>query len=299
MKWNPWWMVVFLWAMSWLGLRFVLKPDHSPNATSFVRHLNTPHHPLPTLYFLGTSRVQRGIDPSILSTPKNCVFNVAMSYGTLSTAMILASKVNQLPGQKEIWIEITPYSKLIKPETSVFFSANQSLNTFYSLFPLSTREQILLRLDLYNTFFFYWLNGKKLLKSFFQPKKLEWLGFLSSYEHIPVNKQWFQTDHHKSDTQKSLVPETAVQGILRLIEESNARGNTVRFFLPLAFRSPLEREYAFQLFEKIPHQNKVLHDDAFLLTIQNPSLWRDATHMNHHGARVYSFWINSYLLNIK
>ena len=112
-----------------------------------------------SFYFIGSSRVQRSINPILLSEKlkKKKVFNIGISGSTFLNNCILADYIIRSSKKKKIFMELSPIIPSLRPGLLNFASAS-SLDPFKSTFRLQKKENYLDRamfqLNTYNDYLF-------------------------------------------------------------------------------------------------------------------------------------------------
>jgi hypothetical protein len=238
-------------------------------------------------YFIGSSRVQRGIDPKILNDHSNetKIYNLGISGSTFLHNLILAEHMIEKYKAAELFIELSPIQFKINDTHTMlgivdFFSIikNANVNNFFEtmesyLFQKFSLRNSIKQIILPNNnesafgYVFASQNSYDKTDSFL---KIEDLGFNSNYDITSYSK---------------------------LISELNKvafKNHTkIRYFLPLTFKREEERKIVTAVFNSLASEQKVFYTNEFLESIRNSDNLFDKNHFNDRGAKIMTLYFKS------
>ena len=250
------------------------------------------------IYFIGSSRVQKSIDPNIIGGRYNnyLVSNLGMQGGNFLSSCVMADFVlKQNYGHNILFVELSlnmdelpkgvfKYSLPSKPSPSssiLSLTGNQSIP-----------EQSMLLSNVINRQLFYSLsigddvreiiglksNGGDQLIGYHPYEKNDWHdtnSFLSwndikteGVNSIDISQYMYKINYLKM-----------------LAEDNNAR---IVFFLPVTYISEFEKSIVIQIYRTLPATMKLEYSESFLKKITRAEYLGDRNHLNIHGAKSYS-----------
>lgn len=245
------------------------------------------------IYFIGSSRVQASVDPSILKKllGQQHVYNLGVLSSTFLGNCIIARRLmrsNKL--KKTIFIELSPLVPYVAP-TIIEQEKELNLRIYDTAKPMlesaSFNERVMFLLNITNysllDFFLIGHNARRLVgfynsttgfhpwetstynsySSFLRPEDLE------TYEHSPCSKEYKRY-------------------ISLLIREAHLSNTQLAFFLPINYRSKKEKAVVIPIFRSLPAYCKLKLSGEFLNEMSNPQYLSDVIHLNSRGSSQYS-----------
>ncbi|MDY8137649.1 hypothetical protein [Aquimarina sp. 2201CG5-10] len=249
-------------------------------------------------YFVGSSRVQKSINPEILRKNFNNknIHNVGISGSTFLSNCILAEYLIKKQKSSTIFIELSPVipklaTGLIKFSDEVNLDLLKSFNQFNKY--ENVRKKLFNTLNVLNHYSFSKLTVKENIKEVLgQPnlndeKRL--MGFVSVNEnnfnsttpfitYKEINSSFKQNE--ELNTHKNYI-----NHLLKLGKQYNSK---VVFFLPVTYRNQKEKNIVIPLFQELPDSLKIKYSEKFIKTITDSKYLSDNNHLNNIGAKKYS-----------
>ncbi|MDW3209680.1 MAG: hypothetical protein R8N23_07430 [Reichenbachiella sp.] len=250
-----------------------------------------------SLFFIGSSRVQRAIDPHLLESElKNySINNLGISGSTFLGNCVVADHILRLPGKKVIFIELSPLKHDI-PSGVFKFGEVEKFNVLSKVFQLTENlglsTQLMLVLDVLNTRMFSQISLKNDVKRIFRYKQSiekdnQWIGYR------PTNLQ--SRDKlirflRSSDVEDSCFSnyKLYIEMINDLDELASFSDGEIVFFLPLTYLKETEVRIATDLFAILPERMKLRFSDRFIQSCSSEDYMADKNHFNKKGATNYS-----------
>jgi len=268
-------ILLFLMPIILLYIFFSLQTKHIINVEKKYQN---------AVLFLGSSRVQMGINPSIISQcrkNKN-IYNLGISSSTFKQNLILCDYLIRNSKIEKIYIELSPISE-IGYENIV---STQSLFglTFFDFFKFAKPRDYYLILK---SKFFYILSLKDEFKEYFLKSKSTAFGYISTEENTFYTKSSFLTVNDLEKTYDFDITEHH-NLILKLLKLAKSHNVQIGFFLPFTFRKDKERAIVISVYNSLSKSLKVPIDYQILNQISNPIYLKDNNHFNSKGALIYS-----------
>ncbi|MEY3368669.1 MAG: hypothetical protein RI973_1824 [Bacteroidota bacterium] len=251
-------------------------------------------------YFIGSSRVRSGLDPELIQGCENGGKAVCLGINnsTFSHNIELARHLAATRGSKILFIEISP-SKKDLPVSVV--TAHQLIGTDILKLAQAASEGagMQARLEIWEGYLachFSTLNLRALLQSGARPDVSSEL----RYDYTLENKYRKQNTFLRwkdLDTSFGVEVDWYIRKISALNSMAVKNRSSIRFFLPLTFKTEAERALSVSLYQALPDSLKVSYSEDLLKTIANPDLLYDLNHLNYHGAKVWSNFFCDYISN--
>ncbi|WP_152537390.1 hypothetical protein [Aquimarina pacifica] len=268
------------------------------NLSSFDEIINVLSNPTQdtTYYFIGSSRVQRSINPEIIKKYfKGIDFqNLGISGSTFLGNCILSEHLLKKESPKVLFIELSP----IKPKLSqhfIHFSTKANLNIFESINTFNStnsQEQLLFNLNILNDYLFSRVSLKhdgRDLMQLNKSKKKSTIGFISTDENshnsiLPFLKyEDLETTKYKNENIDIYLKYMSY--LEALSKQTNSR---VIFFLPVTYKKEKEKNLLIPIYNKLPNHLKLKYSEDFFQEITNSSYLLDKNHFNSKGAEKYT-----------
>ncbi|PWA10209.1 hypothetical protein DB891_05800 [Flavobacterium laiguense] len=242
----------------------------------FSNQNETEKFPSHGIYFIGSSRVQRGIDHQLLNKKNkgDKAYNLGISGATFIHNITLAEHLILHCNAKKLFIELSPiiYS---------FHPVHESLNV--------NRSKIMkiYNLDYIEFYLFSKLNLRSSLKKIVTPSN----NISKEYGYVFGN----QNNYHKTksflkieDLEKNWNSDVSKYfDIISNFNKIALKHNTkIYFFLPLTFRKEKEREIVSTIYQLLPNNQKVIYTEHFINSIHDPDYLFDENHFNYKGAKI-------------
>ncbi len=262
------------------------------NAIQTIKSTNTP-----SFYFIGSSRVQRSINPQIITThfKNTSVQNLGISGATFLCNAIIADYIIRNQSPKVVFIELSPIlSSFPKPFIEFIDAVNIDISSVISTFPKkeSFRKQVEFRMELLNQYLFNTILVKEDIKKIIAYDSLRknnatTIGFTTSKENKFHNTSSFITfseiitplDKKLNDYQNY---------INHLVTLGAKKRTKVIFFLPVTYRKEKEKETVISMYQKLPDSLKIMYSKEFINDITNAKYLLDKNHFNTKGATAYT-----------
>ena len=251
-------------------------------------------------YFIGSSRVRSGLDPELI---QDCVDNgnafcLGINNSTFSHNLELVGHLAAAKGSKTFFVEISPAKKDL-PVSVV--SAHRLIGTDILKLALSASEAAGMqeRLEIWEGYLAYQfsrLNLRELAQAGARPNLVNELRYdctlENKYRQVNTFLRWKDLD-----TSFGVEVDWYIRKISALNSMALKNKSSIRFFLPLTFKTEAERALAVSLYQALPDSLKVPYNEPFLRAVANPDLLYDFNHLNHHGARAWSNFFCDYISN--
>lgn len=250
-----------------------------------------------TFYFIGTSRVQRGISPPTLKAdlPDYNFVNLGLSSSSFLYACRAASNVmKNNSGKKIIFIELTGLS--IAPPDSYYYLL--TVRDVAEVFKQHTSLQCSSE-DVRALLFFSFSIHGDIKKTIYPRLKFNAgpaIGFLEDDRDSGSLASMLTTESFAVKTRISPdVLNVYLEVINNLRKEAEENGDDIQFILPLMI--PEESEFAIDMsvFAELPEEMKWSYSDEFLITMHNRQYLSDQSHLNSKGAAIYSHELSDFI----
>lgn len=267
--------LLFLMPIILLYIFFSLQTKHIINVEKKYKN---------AVLFIGSSRVQYGINPRIISQcrkNKN-IYNLGISSSTFKQNLILCDYLIRNSKIDKIYIELSPISEIgfenIMSTQSLFGL------TFFDIFKFSNSRDYYLILK---TFFFNMLSLKNEFKDYFLKSDSSAFGYITTDENSFHTKSSFLrvNDLEKPYSFDITEHQNLIFNLLKLAKSNNVQ---IGFFLPFTFRKDKERAIVISIYNSLPKSLKVPIDYQILNQISDPIYLKDKNHFNNKGAVIYS-----------
>lgn len=264
--------------------------NHS-NATKFSEN---------AYYFIGSSRVQYGINPVQLNQIKKPIYNVGISAATFFNNVMLAEHLMQTSKPKELFIELSPI-------IYTFSSAQKTLgvkpvNALKHLIRLNSfhLKEIL---DILEIILFDSLSLKDNLKKIFISTKSNlsesnsiYFGYKpKSLNYYFGRNSFLQVNNLETKYNVDISEYTYYISYLTLLADKH--NVKIRFFLPLTFNRQEEREIVCTVYQSLPDELKVKYTSEFIEKIRQPQYLFDKNHFNNKGAAIMTDYFDKLFFN--
>jgi hypothetical protein len=251
-----------------------------------------------SLYFVGSSRVQKSIDPKLLQDHfRNFqVINLGISGGNFLSNCVMAEIVLKRPGNKVVFIELAPIldelpDGIYRVASQSDFSPSGSARAFAtdrSYADQSRQMLAILNSELYKSVTIreevFDILGLDVGKS-----NSSWIGFdpydKNECDHARSFLTW-QEIHEQTVPPVDLLKYAAM--ISRLEGLAKMNDSWIVFFLPITVREPVEKGIILPLYRTLPDPMKIEFTPGFLNALSQPVFLGDENHLNRRGAEVYS-----------
>lgn len=263
-----------------IGLNIFYNLHHTANSIVFEENAS---------YFVGSSRVQRGIDPERLNQNKDRIYNVGISGSTFFNNVMLAEHLINEAKPKELFIELSPIIYTFS-EAQNLMGVMPSSAFRYLLFynSIHLKETI----DIAEMILFYNLSVKENIKRVFISKKIMspknsiyHIGYINgednnySYNDSFLQLKNLETKYNVDISDYSYF----ISNLTQLADKHNVK---IRFFLPLTFKRQAEREIVSTVYQSLPSGMKVKYSKAFIDKISHSENLADKNHFNNKGAEI-------------
>lgn len=258
-----------------------------------------------SIYFLGSSRIQRSVHvPLIQDSLKTWkVYNLGLLGNTLAQNLYLAQYIKKLPGNKVVFIELTPFI-LNYPETFKMALEYLELPNFpesYFKFlgrPVPPSKDYDFLDDFETSFWNMMIQNQNALKSIISQEDFNGyneIGFSPTSRNDVVSSESFLShDDLRVFSQSDLDPimYDRVNQSLKMQQKNEFK---VVYLLPVTSNEKADFEQKIPIFNKIPEDSKWEYQDEFLRMLANPSYLENKNHMNSRGAYIYSQGLVKYI----
>lgn len=249
-------------------------------------------------YFLGSSRVQRMINPQILQEHFNNknIYNTGISSSTFLSNCILADYLirNQTP--KVLFIELSPITPEL-PNGLIKFSNEVNLDIIKSINSLNKhqniRQKILLNLNSLNSYFFFKTSLKEYIKNILdqnsKESKIRLMGYISLNENNFYSTSPFITYKEiNRSSRKNKNISSYQQYINHLLKLGNQYNSKIIFFLPVTYKKEKEKDIVIPLYNSLPDSIKIEYSKDFFESITHSKYLLNSNHFNSLGSEQYT-----------
>lgn len=262
---------------------------------NYLDHLTT--HADTSLFFIGSSRVQRSIDPQIIKSHYGHfpAFNLGVAGGTFLSNCVMADFIIQQKGYKVLFIELSPLVDEL-PDYLFGVSSEIGLNPLRSVLALtqsqsfSARSMLILNVinrQLHNSIAVT-EEVKKIIG--YKMDRESRIGFVASdknnFQNILCLLTWEEMKNGHSDYSIDL------SKYMQMIDylQNEARNNNAQlvFFLPITYAKQVEKTIVIPLYFALPETMRLEFPDYFFREMNKEEYLKDQLHLNRQGATTYS-----------
>lgn len=241
-----------------------------------------------SVFFVGSSRVQRGIITSRLEG-ENKIYNAGISGSTFFHNMIRAEYLIKEHKAQHLFIEISP----------IQYSFRRAHIPYGIHLNYSTVKAISLRnyADYIESYLFSFLSLKSYVKELFMAKaEIHRLGYIANEGSLYNKVNSFLKVEDLNKTYKYNI--TAYLNFINHLNQlAEKEGTRIQYFLPLTYKRQLEKEIDLAVFNSLESELKVTYTEDFLRSIMNSDYLYDMNHLNNKGATIMTNYFNSTVLS--
>ncbi len=249
------------------------------------------------VFFVGSSRVQYGVNDSLLQAALHCkIFNCGFSNATFFSNAVIVTGLIKQGGKKIIVTELSPLIPDIPPGSSEFMQVVGIYQPGH-IHRLLQNDGIFKNrqayISLLNQFLVNSITLENEIKSLFDPgfgKRL-----LTGFRYKSINSGGYKkTDSflEKSDLESAGNPHPQTSRHLKYISQlaslAAEHGVKLVFMLPVLYRDPIEKELVRSVFHSLPDSLRLTYSPGFLDQVSNPAYLYDIMHFNKNGADKFS-----------
>ncbi|MFL0162084.1 hypothetical protein [Aquirufa salirivi] len=299
LKWIAW--VLFFVAVQELVERHTMPKDEKYEA-SLQASLSKINEKSSTLFFLGSSRIMKSVNPKVLNDSLSGweTINFGMSGNSLAQNLFFAQFLSKMPGKKVLFIELTKF----KSEMPISFTYTAKVLGFPD-FPFSYYQYIHVNQDFRTKFentekvFWDWITkqqmGVKGLISGEIDQSYKIIGYTPIYESNYPHHDSFITRQDLVTYSKGKV-DIEIWNRIEEIIKLQVKGNLkVVFLMPLNYKSKDELALQIPIYSTLPSSLKWEYDDLFLKEIKKANYLEDRNHLNYQGSLIYSQGLVNYI----
>ena len=249
-----------------------------------------------SFFFIGSSRVQKSIDPAIINAHYNRfrVFNLGVSGGSFLSNCVMADFIIRQPGHKILFIELAPLLEEL-PDGVFTFSRQHGLSPSQAVLALTEKQSFPERsMLIMNT-----INHQVFKAVSVWREAREAIGYKTEPD---VSLGYQPYDRNNSDGTASFLSWNEINGasaepigleryqvMIGYLEGLAKRNNSrVVFFLPVTIPTKVERSIVIPLYHSISDTMKLGFPAPFLEHIAREEYLGDANHLNRQGANAFS-----------
>ncbi|TSE08637.1 hypothetical protein [Aquimarina algiphila] len=249
-------------------------------------------------YFIGSSRVQKSINPELLKVhfDNENIYNMGISASTFLSNCALAEFliINKKP--KVLFIELSPILPEL-PEGLLKFSDEVDFDVFRSINSLNKHEsihqKILINLNQLNNYTFSKISLKDDLKKILglkdQQSNKRAMGFVSlkgnSFNSTSKFITYREINSFQRKSNKSNSHENYINHLLELGIKKNTK---IVFFLPITYQREKEKSITVPIFNMLSDSLKIKYSEKFIAEITKAKYLSDSNHFNNIGAEKYT-----------
>jgi hypothetical protein len=255
------------------------------------------------LYVIGSSRSRNGFNTKLYDSisRKTESINIAQPSQTFIFSYMQAKQVIASSSNSIVLFELTVLnsrtpqrsSKILAPQ--LFLSLAMDVR---KLLPPSAQKNILLKfIENYAT---------EYASTYWDIKDMRSRNNIEEYGFYADTTCYVKQIQHLTDTtipshkiQKGDMESLYMPFIEDLISSAKRNKISLRFYLPTVFGSEEEKKRLQSIFSLIPQDNKIVYTSTFLNKMKNNLLYSDATHLNKHGARLFTSYFYNYIEGAK
>ncbi|MBT1705391.1 hypothetical protein [Chryseosolibacter indicus] len=255
-----------------------------------------------SFFFIGSSRVQKGIDPLIITNGYDNVkvFNWGITSGTFLNNCIVADFAIKQPGQKVVFIELAPLVDVL-PDGLFNFATHTRLDLFGSVLTLTANqsfsEQSMLMLKIINDYFYKCITVRNEVKHIIghtagvkvNDDYEKWIGFSPSNRNGHYTTRSFLTSQEINNCRLNSINLVKYQVMISYLEGlAKSNNSRVVFFLPITSMKQAEKNIVIPLYHTLPDSMKLEYSSQFLQQMADAEYLLDINHLNRKGATTYS-----------
>lgn len=275
-------------------------PNHAVQSFATL----SPHDT--SFFFIGSSRVQKGIDPDIVSGDDETthIFNVGIAGSSFLSNCVAADFLVRQPGYKVLYIELAPLLNelpdgLLELSSELEQSPSHAVLNLTENQPLTERSMMII--TIMNQQMFKSISIGHDVRNLIDHKSgagTEAIGFSPYDKNDSREVASFLTWEEINVSPAISVDLTKYNAMLEYLNKV-ARDNNSRviFFLPITSGNPTEKNILIPLYRALPDSMKLAYSDSLLKKMRRPEFLGDKNHLNRKGATEYSRLIRLLLDN--
>lgn len=254
--------------------------------------------------FLGSSKTNYGINQVTFNQtlPGKKVLNVGVASSTLLTTGLITKEIMQRVNHSVFLVELNLMNGWFPPDLSLQLKFKTIVKFVY---PLIMQGDFNDFMDIYMPFFGAYIFDEFRLKPYvnnllnveFRKSFHKQTVFYESKEFCPNVFYTTQDVHQMVDSIEQISPMYKVL-MYDLIQTAHQTKNTILFYLPTAIKDQNNKNELFKLYNFIPIENKILYNDTFLHSINQPKNMYDNIHLNFNGSVVFSKFMANKLIEL-
>ncbi|WP_109300416.1 hypothetical protein [Aquimarina sp. AU474] len=273
--------------------------------STIVKNMNNKEKP--SYYFIGSSRVQKSINPAILREKfhNQNIYNLGISGSTFLSNSILTDFLIQNHTPKVIFVELSPIIQELSTGL-IQFADEAELDIFKSIHELNKKENVLKKtrigINTLNSYVFAKNPLKKDIKRILgvhhQKRNKKIVGF------VPLDQNNFESttpfitfNEINSLSIKNKDLSSYHNYINYLLELSSKHNTKLIFFLPITYKNNKEKNIVIPLYNSLPDSIKIKYSKKFIKNITNTKYLYDNNHLNNKGAEKYTYLLCSLIEN--
>jgi hypothetical protein len=250
-----------------------------------------------SFFFVGSSRVQRSIDPKIINAHYDGfrTVNLGISSGNFLSSCVMANFILRQRGHKVVFIELAPLLDEL-PDGLFKVSSETGLSPFRSVLDLtgnhSFSERSMLIVNIINHHLYNSITVREEVREIFGYKmddSDQLIGFQSSDKNdahdISSFLTWQEINTNRSNAIDLTKYKTMIGHLENLAKSNNSR---IVFFLPVTYNKQIEKSIAISLYQVLPYTMKLEFSAHFLEQMARKEFLMDGNHLNAQGATAYS-----------
>jgi len=273
------------------------KPSHK-EMDLLLANLDQIEQSDTSIFFIGSSRVKKSINPSILQQeiPGKNIFNLGISGGTFLSNHIMANYAMQLKGHKILFIELSS-TRLIFTKDLVNFCKTKDIEFMNAAFQatrfLSFSDRIEVGLQTVNWYLFQFLSFRNEFKWLIQPAQVKevepWIG----YTRLVGSKGNFSPLFlEKKDIKTTSITNSTIENQYKIIESLQEKAQKydvkIVYFLPTTFAKETEKSNMLALYSKLKSAQRLDFTTHFFSQVIKKEHLYDYNHFNITGAAIYT-----------
>ncbi|MEW7291363.1 hypothetical protein [Aquimarina sp. 2304DJ70-9] len=285
-----------------LLIALLIKKVSPPNVDNYYAAISDKisNNKEPSYYFIGSSRVQKSVNPKILRDHFNNsnIHNTAISSSTFLSNCILADYLIRTQGSNVLFIELSPIIPEL-PKGLIKFSNEANINITETIKALTKKENLrqktIINLNALNSYFFLKTPLKESMKRILnhnndsEKSSTKLMGFISLkgnnfYSTTPFIT--YKEINYSSKKNKNL--KSYHNYINYLLELSELYDSKIVFFLPVTYLKEKEKDIVIPLYNSLPDSVKIRYSKGFIESITNANYLLDGNHFNNKGATKYT-----------
>ncbi|EAY31936.1 hypothetical protein [Microscilla marina] len=246
-------------------------------------------------FFLGSSRVQCGVNPDIIKKKlgQDKVYNLAVGGATFLNSCIIAQHLIQTKGHKTIFIELASIHKKL-PEHIFLICQEFGINLPKALHRLVKGFDLKRQLEIQTHYLeqaaFLTASVKNTVQVLLNYKNpLPPIGFQAHTQNNCLSIQSFINDNEVLNplAYPPYIKEhkLLIDYLTLLAQHHHAR---IIFLLPINFVDSTRKKQALEVYHHVPPHQKVVYTADFIQQMQQARFLKDAQHLNQWGAQKYT-----------